>query len=198
MARPRKNPAAPATPVRVLEAARAAFATHGFAQAKLADIARVVGIRRPSLLYHFPTKADLYRAVVAEAFSEMGGALLPTLALDGTVPERLEALVRSYVGYVEANPGVAQIIVHELVVEAGPGQSILLEQVAPLIDNIVAFVRVSAVLAPGVDPRAAVLHIASDALLRSASGAIRDPLWGTHASADTAWAVARALLWSDR
>ena len=197
MARPRHDPSAPSTPSRILAAARAQFSAHGFARARLADIARGAGIRRPSLLYHFPTKDDLYRAVVAEAFASLGAAMLPALTADGTVQARLESLVRHYVGFFDANPAVARIVVHELLGDEGPGQAILLEQVAPLLDRVQVFVDGTAALAEGVPSRAAILHVATNALLRAASGPLREPLWGAAATPDSAWAVARALLWRD-
>ena len=197
MARPKHDPDAPSTRSRILAAGRAAFAARGLADARLADIARGAGIRRPSLLYHFPSKDALYRAVVGEAFGAMGAALLPALAADGPAVQRLEALVRAYVGFVQAHPAVARIVVHELLAGDGPGQAILLEQVAPLLDRVEAFVAAQGALAEGVPPRAAVLHVATDAILRAASGPLAGPLWGD-ADADSAWAVARALLWRER
>ena len=75
MARPRTQANAVATPERILLAAEQAFADHGYGPAKLADIARVAGIRRPSLLYHFATKEVLYAAVVSRTFERLGRAL---------------------------------------------------------------------------------------------------------------------------
>ena len=106
--------------------------------------------------------------------------------------------MRRYVAFVDGHPTVARIVVHELLADAGPGQAILLEQVAPLLDQVQGFVTASATLAEGVPPRAAILHVATNALVRAASGPLRDPLWGAEATPDSAWAVARALLWSDR
>ena len=47
----------------ILDAATAAFAERGYAGASIGDIAKDVGIAKPSLLHHFPNKDLLYREV---------------------------------------------------------------------------------------------------------------------------------------
>lgn len=180
------------TPTRVLDAAELAFSLAGLAGAKLADIAGAAGIRRPSLLYHFASKERLYAAVVERGFDALGEVLAQAMRSEGRFFARLQLVVSAFVDFVDQRPQLARLVVRQMIESDSPGQRILVERVAPLLDDIEAWISREGAeyLRPGVPVRAAILQICSSILLRAASGEIRSRMWG---DVDEDWILVEAL-----
>lgn len=193
MARPIRTPDTAETPDRLLAVASAEFARRGFEGARLADIAEEAGIRRPSLLYHYPSKQDLYSAVIHSVFSELGRALEGALVKTQTgFVERFDELVKRCVAFFDDRPDIARLILRELLDGTGPGQSLLLEAGVPILLRVEKFVREDGeqVTRREVPVRQALLQIFSGILVKAGSGPLREPLWGKQ---DKTRALARAL-----
>ncbi|MDF1660130.1 MAG: TetR/AcrR family transcriptional regulator [Planctomycetota bacterium] len=175
---------------RLLEAAEIEFALGGFDGAKLADIAKRVGIRRPSLLYHFPSKTELYKATVERAFEQLGQTLGFGMSSSGTFRDRLQAVTERFSAFLEKRPFLARLVIREFLSGDGPGRAILLSKVAPLLDFVETFIEGEGrELVRGSLPiRAAIMSSVSNILLKNASGGLQEALWG---SGDHSWTLTR-------
>ena len=179
MGRPAAS-AAQHTPERLLDAAEDAFARHGLHAARLEDIAAAVGIRRSSLLYHYGSKEALYAAVVERTFARLGRALAQAMARGVDFRQRFDDVLAAFLTFLEGHPNLAPIVLRELVADDGPGRDLVAHQVAPVLDLVERFIRIDGhgVLAPRLPVRAALLHLASAAILRRAAGDLAPALWG--------------------
>lgn len=94
-----------ARPGEIAAAALAVFAEKGFAAARLDEVAARAGVSKAALYLYYPTKTDLFRAVVAEA-------ALPNLErvkAMAAVDQPFEATVRQLLGGVAAIAAAAPV-----------------------------------------------------------------------------------------
>lgn len=99
-----------ATRLAILDAAETVFAEVGFTTARLEDIANAVGIRRPSIVYYFANKQELYDAVEADIFAAMHQAALSRIAQHSQPIDKLIALLDGWLDFLVARPSAARII----------------------------------------------------------------------------------------
>lgn len=79
---------------RILDAAMTAFGGRGYDATSLDDLAADLGIRKQSILYHFPSKEALLDAVVDQAVGELTGVLWEVIATSENGFDRVDAMVR--------------------------------------------------------------------------------------------------------
>ncbi|MBV9948656.1 MAG: TetR/AcrR family transcriptional regulator, partial [Myxococcales bacterium] len=80
---------------RIVEAARARFLAEGVDGASLREIAREAGTSIGMIVYYFPTKDDLFLAVVEEVYSRVVVDLTKLLSADAPAADRLrEVFIR--------------------------------------------------------------------------------------------------------
>lgn len=132
-----------ATRQLILESARRRFADHGFAATSLNEIADDVGIRRPSLLHHFPSKDALYREVVIDSFADWASLVEEaTAGSDGRQGwPQVERMLRAAFRFFEEHPEFVRLARREAI-NGGPILSgELTALLRPLFDRGAAFLE---------------------------------------------------------
>lgn len=96
----------------ILAAAIDVFGEAGFAGARIDAVARRVGIRRPSVLYHFPDKPSLYSAAIGDVVRDVVERIVATEDGPG---EWLEAIADAWVDFVIARPNAARVLLRQMI-----------------------------------------------------------------------------------
>jgi AcrR family transcriptional regulator len=125
---------------RVLQVAQALFAERGYRGTSLRDIAKRIGIKAPSLLHHFPSKQQLYLAVLDKMFESLEDAANAIAWGKGSRQERMRQAVADAIDFIASHSDFVRIMWKEMADESGVGRQVLKRRLPPLFSTAVNFI----------------------------------------------------------
>lgn len=125
---------------RILVAAMAEFGTRGFEATSLDDLAGILGIRKQTILYWFPSKDALLEAVVDRCADEVARRLERGLTSAGDGVDRVDAIVRVMFRLAARHPTMLGFM-REVTRLGPPASTRLLERLQPLVDRAAGYLE---------------------------------------------------------
>ena len=161
----------------LVEAARL-FASRGFDGASLQDIAGAVGVTKPAVLHHFPSKEHLRRAVL-DGILNHWNRTLPRLLVAVTATrnpttasqERFDAVFGELVRFFAEDPDRARILLRETLDRPEEMRAMLRRFVRPWLSSVSGYVRAGREAGrhhADLDEDAYVLHVIQLVLMAQA------------------------------
>ena len=145
----------------ILTQATRLFAEQGYDGTSVQEIADAVGIRKPSLLYHFKSKDELRQQVLAQMLAHWN-AVLPGLLLRASTEERFDATMEALTEFFVADPDRARLFLRETLDRPESMQAMLTEFVKPWVDLLGAQLeraKSQGLVQPDVDPQAYAVEV---------------------------------------
>ena len=88
---------------RILEAAREVFFKKSFYEATMDDIARLSGIKKPTIYYYFPSKIDLASQLLEINVKKIFEKISEIISTTSNVKQRIKIIVEFYINLLEEN-----------------------------------------------------------------------------------------------
>jgi AcrR family transcriptional regulator len=147
---------------RTLRAATRLIAERGFDGMSLQDVADEVGVRKPSLLHHFPSK-DALRGAVFEQMLQHWNVALPKILRAATSGEdQFDGVLDELVRFFTDDPDRARLLLREVLDRPREMAGVVKQHMRPWIESVSGYIRKGQArgdLHPDTDPEAYVVHV---------------------------------------
>ena len=155
---------------QILTHATRLFAEQGYDGTSVQQIADAVGIRKPSLLYHFKSKDALRENVIAEMLAHWN-AVLPRLLLKASTDERFDSTMEALTEFFIQDPDRARLFLRETLDRPQSMRTMLAQFVQPwveLLGSQLERAKTQGLVRHDVDPAAYAVEIITMAVAGTA------------------------------
>jgi AcrR family transcriptional regulator len=146
----------------IVAAAMRLFAAHGYDGTAVQDVADAVGVSKPAVLHHFPSKEHLRMAVLGAILAHWKDTL-PTLLLAATASEaRFEAVFGELHRFFAQDRDRALVVLRETIDRPAESKKLMRAAVRPWLSAIAEYIRAGQATGrhfAEVDAEAYVLHV---------------------------------------
>ena len=116
----------------VLGIARAMMRKDGVAALSSNEIARRLGMQPPSLYHYFASKNAIYDELFRRGFEEFGCRMAERPNQDGTLREKLQSAMETYMRFAQENPDLYSLMFQRPVPEFVPSETSMAASLAAL------------------------------------------------------------------
>jgi TetR/AcrR family transcriptional regulator len=155
---------------QILNQATRLFAARGYHGTSVQQIAEAVGIRKPSLLYHFRSKDELRDNVISEMLAHWN-TVLPGLLLKASTEERFDATMEALSEFFIEDPDRARLFLRETLDRPEHMQAMLARFVRPwvqLLGEQLERAKERGLVQSDVDPQAYAVEVITMAVAGTA------------------------------
>ncbi len=192
---------------RIVDAATRLFAEHGVDGTSVQAISEAVGIKKPSLLWHFASKEELRQAVLEQLLVHWKDELPRVLMAAQSSVGRLDAVLHALIEYFVGEPRRARLLVREMLDRPDAMRALFRRHLQPwttLLTDTIRLGQEGGRVRPDLDPESFVIQVVTMAVGTVATGDVTAAMLGAtwedpvQAQLDELMRMARAALFLPR